>query len=281
MRQRHVTKANTDLNSSSSTRDKVPTHVSKDGYVFQVSSRLYPGPNQAKNINGTSYARGTANAPNIPFIASRGMSANKTVLKTSTITLLAPKEMAMPQSGTNYTSANNSKGGKSSMIYNNASSGGMDFLNGNNGYSDGYIYSESSGFTKVARKNRGNSQSIKSSVRSSGTMNVAGTMSIAKQGSFSAIYGGARRGSNVRTRSKHSHATSNASVGYDPRYAQPQSTGPHIGRAWLNNATLDQVSLNPTKSSLNYNFWASDGNDVSQYGNRSNVGNQRVYSDRQ
>jgi tubulin polyglutamylase TTLL6/13 len=285
MRQRHATRVTTDVHTSGM-RDKVATQVSKEGYVFQVSSRLYPGPGQQRNNGRISYSKGTANAPNVPYIASRGMSANKMVLKTSTITLLAPKDMPIPQSGINYTSnppsnvpGNTANSGRSSMIYNGVSSGAVDYLNVNSNGNDGYIFSENKGFTKVPKSNRGNAHSNIGVVRTSSTINGAGNMSISTRGSFGAIYGGARRSSGSgRVRNQPSHITANASVGYDPRYAKTQPTGSHISRAWLNNATLDQVSLNPAKSSLNYNFWEDDSKNTA---NRSNHGSQRAYYSKQ
>jgi hypothetical protein len=91
IRQKHSAKV---MSAASMSTAADQRRISKDGRIFQVSSRLYPGPDNSTQRTQRYNQQNNGNHPNVPYVSSRGMAPAKAVLRTSTITLLAPREMS-------------------------------------------------------------------------------------------------------------------------------------------------------------------------------------------
>ena len=241
--------------------------LSKDGKIFQVSSRLYPGPT---NNNAHRLQRqNSGNNPNVPYVSSKGMAPGKSVLRTSTITLLAPREL-----GSNFTggsmyqyserngfvrsSAQNAlpkrRRSKSNRVETNqggfSSRSSHRFGSGGNHSNQRAIFNsqQHGAYTNSGVGTGGNGTVEPDGIASNNYDHVINGNRAARRGSFASIYGEGGLASMVRDNYGGPETR--------PTYHKPQAKSANFNRAWLNNGILDQPQLYEPKL-MKMNFWDS------------------------
>ncbi len=245
--------------------------ISKDGRIFQVSSRLYPGPDNNSTQRTQRYQN---NPPNVQY-ASRAMAPSKSVLRTSTITLLAPREMnhgglSMPTytySERNGFVRSSSQNANIKRSRNSSSKDDSKCQGGGGGFSsrtsNRFSYGGTSSNTSYRGQQRAHTFPSNLSLHSNNMMNfdthdnyntnnVNSSSNISvRRGSFASIYG--EGGLAAMMRDNYTGPETK------PQHQTKLSTGnASLNRAWLNNGILDQPQIYPPKMQMN--FWDHQNN---------------------
>ena len=288
IRQKHSAKV---MSAASMSTAADQRRISKDGRIFQVSSRLYPGPDNSTQRTQRYNQQNNGNHPNVPYVSSRGMAPAKAVLRTSTITLLAPREMSfggsnMPtytyserngfvRSSGQSSSIKRSRNGNSSNS--NSSKGDSSGFGGrtSNRFGNGGTSSNVRGGQQRAQTNP---SSLGMSMYSNSMMNFDNNNNdnfgintgnnpnynhsnnnnnpniSVRRGSFASIYGDGGLAAMMRDNYTGPETR--------PQYQKQSSTGnSSLNRAWLNNGVLDQPQIYPPKMQMN--FWDQHNNNKS------------------
>ena len=262
IRQKHASRV-------TATAKSVDDHkrLSKDGKIFQVSSRLYPGPS---NNNAHRLQRqNSVNNPNVPYVSSKGMVPGKSVLRTSTITLLAPRELGSNFTGGSMYQYSEHNGfvrssaqhalpkrrrSKSNRVETNqggfSSRSSHRFGSGGNHSNQRAIFNsqQHGAYANSGVGTGGNVTVEPDGIASNNYDHMTNGNRAARRGSFASIYGEGGLASMVRDNYGGPETR--------PTYYKPQAKSANLNRAWLNNGILDQPQLYEPKL-MKMNFWES------------------------
>jgi hypothetical protein len=267
MRQKHASRVTATAKSAEDQK-----RLSKDGKIFQVSSRLYPGPNS--NNAHRLQRQNSGNNPNVPYVSSRAMAPGKAVLRTSTITLLAPRELGSSFTGGSMYQYCERNGFVRSSAQNSAikrrRSKSNNVESNHGGFSARSSHRFGTGGTHSNQRANFNSQQYGAYSNSGvgGGLNATGNPDgmvssdydhmlnanatthsrSARRGSFASIYGEGGLASMLRE--------NYAGPETRPNYHKAHTKSTSLNRAWLNNGILDQPQIYEPKL-MKMNFWES------------------------